>query len=70
MFFPLHCPDVHKREDFAWDKRCVGIEAMAAFNQLIATAGSLPKIARLDLAAMVLSRSKLVTENVQFGAYK
>jgi hypothetical protein len=59
--------DKHKREEFAWDRRCVGIEATAALSQLVATAGSQPRIARLDLAAMVLSRRKLATENVQFG---
>lgn len=55
------------RNDRKWNHRCVGIEAVAALNQLAATAGSLPKIARVDLAAIVINRRKLLAEDVMFG---
>ena len=47
----------------------MGIEAASALNQLAATAGSLPKIARVDLAAIVLNREKLLAEPVRFGEF-
>lgn len=40
---------------------------MAALNQLVATGGSLPRVGRVDLAAMVLRRSRLAGENIQFS---
>ena len=57
------------RSDQPWNRKCVGIEATTAFNQLTATGGSLPKVARVDLAAIVLNRRKLMTENVKFGNF-
>ena len=43
------------------------MEAMVALNQLASTAGSLPKVARVDLAALVVNRKKLAAESVNFG---
>ena len=59
--------DLLLRNDRHWDRKCVGIEATTAFNQLTATAGSLPKVARVDLAAIVLNRRKLKAANILFG---
>ena len=59
--------DYRAREDVAWNRRCVGIEAMVHLNQLASTAGSLPKVARMDLAALVLNRKKLSAEPIRFG---
>lgn len=55
------------RNDRAWDRRCVGIDAMLFMNQLAYTAQPLPKIARVDLAAVFFSREKLAAENLAFG---
>ena len=57
------------RSDQPWNRKYVGIEATTAFNQLTATGGSLPKVARVDLAAIVLNRRKLMTANVKFGNF-
>ncbi len=61
--------DSRARGDSAWDRKCVGIESTAALNQLVSTAGAMPKIARLDLAALVVNRQKLLSENVKFGKF-
>ena len=50
-----------------WKHQCEGIEAMVHLNQLASTAGSLPKVARMDLAALVLNRKKLSAEPIRFG---
>jgi hypothetical protein len=55
------------RKDMAWNKRCVGIEAMVQLSQLAAATRSIPKIARVDLAALFLNRKKLLYENLHFG---
>jgi hypothetical protein len=55
------------RKDMAWNKRCVGIEAMVQLSQLAAATRSIPKIARVDLAALFLNRKKLLSENLHFG---
>jgi hypothetical protein len=63
----LYHTDYILREDRTWDRRCVGIEATSALFQLASTAGSMPKVGRVDLAAIVLNREKLLAENVRFG---
>jgi hypothetical protein len=57
------------RGDLSWDKRCLGLQAMIELNQLASTSGSMPKVARIDLAALVVSREKLAQENIRFGEY-
>ena len=63
----LYTSDRLLREDKDWNHQCVGIEAMVELNQLASTAGSLPKVARIDLAALVLNKKKLNTEPIRFG---
>ena len=48
------------RNDRAWDRRCVGIDAMLFMNQLAYTVQPLPKIARVDLAAVFFDGVKLI----------
>ena len=55
------------RNDRTWDRRCVGIDAMLLLNQLAYTAQPLPKIARVDLAAIFFDREKLASENLFFS---
>jgi hypothetical protein len=45
----------------------VGIDAMLLLNQLAYTAQPLPKIARVDLAAIFFDREKLASENLFFS---
>ena len=59
--------DLLLRQDRPWNRKCIGLEATTAFSQLSATAGSLPKVARVDLAAIVLNRRKLRAANILFG---
>ncbi|KAJ1416686.1 hypothetical protein B484DRAFT_153803 [Ochromonadaceae sp. CCMP2298] len=61
--------DNNLRRDFDWDRRCLGIKAVLALSGLAYTASPVPKIARVDLAAIFLRRAKLLAENVWFGNF-
>jgi hypothetical protein len=50
-----------------WNRRCVGLEAMAALHLFGAAGRSVPKLGRVDLAAVMFSRQKLATESIRFG---
>lgn len=62
-----HTADYINRGERDWDQRCLGMEAMVSLNLLAYTAQPLPKIARVDLAAVFFSRDKLRGEDVAFG---
>ncbi|KAJ1436164.1 hypothetical protein B484DRAFT_259982 [Ochromonadaceae sp. CCMP2298] len=57
------------RKDLAWDRKCLGIQATLAISGMAYTASPVPKIARVDLAAIFLKRDKLLAENVWFGNF-
>ena len=45
----------------------MGFEATVHLNQLASTVRPLPKIAHMDLAALVLNRKKLSKEPIRFS---
>ena len=61
------CAEVVYREDWFAQRKCVGIEALTALNQLAGAVKPLAKVGRLDLATLILNRQKLNSENIRFS---
>ncbi|KAJ1427324.1 hypothetical protein B484DRAFT_397249, partial [Ochromonadaceae sp. CCMP2298] len=61
--------DLILRKDLGWDRKCLGIQVMLAISGMAYNASPVPKITRVDLAAIFLRRDKLLAENVWFSNF-
>lgn len=62
--------DYELRGDWAWDKRCVGLDTMTALYQVTYTKQPVPQAGRFLLSSVVFNRAKLAREYAAPGTVR